>query len=590
MGELRSNHFHSGIDIRTNNTIGLPVLASKSGYISRVAVSPSGYGNALYVAHPDGNTTVYAHLDRFRGPIVDYVLNEHYRRKASRLSLFFRPGQFPVHQGDTIAFSGNSGSSGGPHLHFDIRDSNNLALNPLLVEAFPEIVDNLPPAVEKIALRTLDINSRINDRFGRFEFYAKRIGNNYVFSAPILATGNIGVEILAKDKLAPGSRFHGGVNYIEMKVDSQTVFNQSIEKINFGTTRSIFTLMDFKTLRTNGARFYKLYLDDGNKLNFYDRSPGDGKIRVKPGDDAQVVITMKDTYGNRSNVSFVLRPSPLSDEAMFLASLREDVAFDIEENVLVVSAKPCGEGGTTAMVYRNGEAYSRGPDYGNENQLVFLFDLRKEIPDSILVCDNTVFPGVEATVPSGNEYTYYSDLIDIKFPSGALYDTAYLHLSRRMNEEGHGVYTIGAETTPLDRSIQIAMRPSGISGWKDNMAVYCVNGGGQSFLGGKWENGRIHFNTRELGEFMILEDTLAPAIRPVAVNGTGARFRIGDGLSGIDSFEASIDGRWLLMLYDPKTATIWSERLDNAQSLKGELKLVVTDRAGNTSTFTQQIH
>ncbi len=165
------------------------------------------------------------------------------------MDLFFRARSIPVKQGDTVALSGNSGSSSGPHLHFDIRDPENYALDPLKVAGFAELVDKLPPAAEKIALKTLDINSRINDRFGRFEFYAQRVGNHYVIPTPILATGNIGVEIIAKDKLAPQSQFYGGVNYIEMSVDSQVVFRQAIEKVNVAETRAIYTLMDFKTMR-----------------------------------------------------------------------------------------------------------------------------------------------------------------------------------------------------------------------------------------------------------------------------------------------------------------------------------------------------
>ena len=180
-------------------------------------------------------------------------------------------------RGDTIGLSGNSGSSGGPHLHYDIRDSENNALDPIKVAGFTELVDKYPPAAEKIALRTMDINSRINGRFGRFEFYAQRVGNNFVIANPIFATGNIGIEIVAKDKLAYKSQFFGGVNHIEVKVDSQLIFKQAIEKVNIAETRAIYTLMDFKTMRNKGTRFYKLYIDDGNNLKFYGQSPAQVK-------------------------------------------------------------------------------------------------------------------------------------------------------------------------------------------------------------------------------------------------------------------------------------------------------------------------
>jgi murein DD-endopeptidase MepM/ murein hydrolase activator NlpD len=140
MGELRRTHFHSGLDIRTNNTIGLPVRAAQSGYISKAAKSPYSYGNVLYVTHPNGHTTLYAHLDRFSGKIAEYIRAEQYRTQQSQIELHFAPGQLPVAQGDTIALSGNTGSSSGPHLHFDIRDVNMDAINPLHY-GFDEIRD-----------------------------------------------------------------------------------------------------------------------------------------------------------------------------------------------------------------------------------------------------------------------------------------------------------------------------------------------------------------------------------------------------------------------------------------------------------------
>lgn len=588
MGELRNTHFHSGLDIRTNNVIGIPVLASKSGYISRVSVSPSGYGNVLYITHPDGYTTLYAHLDKFGGDLAEYVLKEQYRRKSANINLYLKPTQFPVKRGDTVALSGNSGSSGGPHLHFDIRDRNNFALNPLLVENFSEIKDEFPPVVEKIALRTLDINSRINDRFGRFEFYAKRVGNNYEFEVPILATGKIGVEVLAIDKL-DHSRFYGGVNYIQMHVDSQLIFNQSIDKINVAKGRSILTLMDFKTLQSSGSRFYKLFLDDGNGLNFYDKSPGDGKIKVKSGKDTNVEVTLKDTFGNASKVSFRLRPSPAAKEVVMLEPLKNQVEYDIHENILMISALPCIADSNQAVVYNGSARHTLSPDYANNNRAVYLIDLRKQIPDSVVFCNESVVPKIVASVPSGRKYSYYSDIMDVEFASNAVYDTVYLNTDHQAFPDSSEIFTLGSPFVPLNRSINVTIRPSKKITWDNTMGIYRVEDKGYTYLGGKWQTGAVHFSTREFGDFTILQDLTPPTIQPVIVNNYVARFKIRDELSGISHYRATLDGNWLLMHYDSKTATIWSERLIKDELMKGELKLEVTDRAGNRNDYTHKL-
>lgn len=589
MGELRDTHFHSGLDIRTNNVIGLPVLASKSGYISRISVGPGGYGNVVYITHPDGFTTIYAHLDRFKGALAEHILKEHYRLRSANINLYFKPNQFPVTRGDTIAYSGNSGSSGGPHLHFDIRDKNNFALNPLLVETFPEITDDLPPAVEKIALRTLDIKSRINDRFGRFEFYAKREGSNFVFDVPILATGTIGIEILAKDKLAPNSRFYGGVNYIQVHVDSQLIFNQSIDKLNVGKGRHILTVMDFKTLRNNGTRFYKLFLDDGNGLNFYDKSPGDGKIKVDSGDDKDVEVTMKDSFGNASKLSFRLRPTPVTKEVTLLEPLKNDVEYDVYENILMITTQPCQPDSNRATVYSRDRRHIIEPDYANANRAVYLLDLRTDIPDSVVVCKRSVVPKIVASIPSKGPYGYYSDRMDVQFPANAVYDTVYLNADHTIFPDSSEIFTMGSPYVPLNKTVKVTLRPAKKIKWTDSMGIYRVEGRGYSHLGGKWENGAVHFSTREFGDFTILQDLNPPTIRPVIVNGHSARFKIHDDLSGISSYRATIDGQWLLMYYDSKTSTIWSERLDKDVLLKGEFKLVVVDQAGNRTVYTDHL-
>ncbi len=590
MGELRSTHFHGGIDIRTNNMIGLPVFASKSGYISRATMEGTSYGNAIYITHPDGNTTLYAHLDKFKGALAKYVLEEQYRRKSGLVDLFFHEKQFVVTQGDTIGLSGNSGSSGGPHLHFEIRDAQNFTLDPIIVGGFPELNDKLPPRTERIALRTLDINSRINDRFGRFEFYAQRVGNNYIIAHPILASGNIGVEILAKDNLAPKSPFFGSVNYLEMRVDSALVFRQAIEKVSLAETRSILTLMDFKTMRNKGTKFYKLYIDDGNQLNFYKGSPSTGQIHVNPRKDSKIQIKLKDSNGNSSTLSFSLRPNPVIKQVNTLEAFASFITYDINENIMTVTAKPCKEKNNKAILFSKGAAIEIEPDYFNYNRAVYLIDLRKTIPDSVMVCGKSIATNIDIPIPSGTEYSFYSDNMDIKFPLNTLYDTLYLNTNYTAQKSGAEIFTIGSPTVPLSKTISVSLKPVKKYSTEKNIGVYRMVGkNGFAYIGGNWVHEHIQFYTREFGDFTILSDTTPPTIKPVYVNGQSARFKIRDNLSNIASYEATLNGEWVLMHFDNKMATIWTERLDKSKPMKGIFELVVTDNAGNKSKYTQTI-
>lgn len=584
MGELRSTHFHSGIDIRTNNEIGWPVLAAKTGYISRAAVSPVGYGNVLYITHPDGNTTVYGHLDKFKGAVGDYILKERYRKKQSSIDLEFSPNIFPVKQGDTIAFAGNTGSSGGPHLHFNIQ-RNEFALDPLNFQ-FSEIRDAAAPVVQKIALKTLDINSRVNDRFGRFEFYASRSGNKYSLNTPVLASGIIGIEVLGFDRV-DNARYRCGINYIEVFVDSVRIFSQKIEELDLSEPRGIYSLIDYKAHRSYGNRFYKLYIDDGNNLTFYTASPGNGQIRVDSAKMQRVVIVLKDIYGNASEVSFRLKPVPVTKEVKLLEPATVPAAYDIQENTLSIIAKACPA--TPAKAYVNGAEIALEPDYYNIGKSVYLFDLRKRIPDSVRVCDQTLIPNIKATVPSGVDFKYYSERIDVQLPKGSLFDTLYLNANHQVRPDSVEIFTVGSPFVPLNRPVTVSLKPLSRFPAEKRIAVYRMVGKGYAYEGGRWLNGSISFTTREFGNFVILEDKVPPTLQVIYVNNQAARFRIKDALSGIHSFEAILNGKWLLMNYDAKSGTLMSEKLNKHELLRGELTLTVTDNAGNKKIYKHRI-
>jgi hypothetical protein len=584
MGELRSTHFHTGIDIRTNNEIGWPVLASKSGYIARAGVSGSGYGNVLYLTHPDGTTTLYGHLDRFNGAVGDYILKERYRRKTSDIDLFFRSTQFPVKQGDTIAFAGNTGSSGGPHLHFDIRRATK-ALDPLRFD-FSEVRDISAPIVQKIALKTLDINSRINDQFGRLEFYLPRNGNNYTLPYPILASGMIGVEVLGYDRV-DNARYRCGINYIEMFVDNQKVFSQQIEELDLADSRGIYSLIDYKAMRNQGNRFYKLYIDDGNKLGFYGNSPGSGNITINPSTTSEVKIILKDIFGNTSTASFKLRPSAPTKEVILVESPKAPVSYDIQENTLKINTQNCSD--KKAIAYFNGTATEVAHDYTNAAKQVYLFDLRKQIPDSVNVCGQTLIPNIKVKIPSGTDYKYYSDRMDVSFPKASLFDTLYFNALHQFTADGTEIFTIGSPLVPLNRNISVSLKPLGKYSTEKNVAVYRMVGNSVDYVGGRWVNGSMNFSTREFGNYTILADTVPPTIQFIYANNQAVRFKIRDGRSGISNFEATINGKWLLLNYDAKSNTIMSERLTNGVLLKGDFELTVTDNAGNKKVFNYKI-
>lgn len=584
MGELRNTHFHAGLDIDTPG-IGVPVVSAEEGYVSRAAATTGGYGNVLYITHPDGNTTVYAHLDQFKGAVGEYIRKERYARKVSEIDLEFKPNQFPVSKGELIGLSGNTGGSGGPHLHFEVRNESNEAINPLLYE-FAEVKDNLAPVVFKIALKTLDEQSRINDQFGRFEFSVVRNGNSYDLPHPILANGHIGVEVLAHDKME-NSRYRYGINYIDMLVDSQHVFTQTIDKVNFGDTRQILSLMDYKVLELRGNRFNKLYIDDGNQLRYYPGVPKKKGILVKD-QESTVRIQLKDYNGNLSKVHFTLRPTPVVTETSLLTVSGKPFEAEVIENTLRLSVKSCLEGAPEIVVWSKKKSVTVQPTYTGGNQAVYLINLLRQLPDSIQTCQGTVSFDFQDQIPSNAEYKYYSDLLDIEFPKQSLYDTTFLSIAYdTLNQQEY--FSIGQRTTPLHKNISVTLKPKFEYFQSRDLGLYRKEGRGYAYVPSEWKNSWVQFSTREFGTYTLLRDTVPPTITKIGLSTAAARFKIKDNLSGIAYFEANINGEWLLMVYDYKTGILKSEKLEGTKPLMGDFELKVVDQAGNERIFKQKI-
>lgn len=582
MGELRSTHFHTGIDIRTNNQIGWPVLASAPGYVSRATVTPAGFGLALYVKHPNGYTTVYGHLDRFRKDIHDYVRQERYRRKSSTIDLYFRKNQFPVNQGDTIAFAGNTGTSAGPHLHFDIRDEDNHALDPAAF-SFAEIIDKTPPVVRKIALRPLDKNSRINDEFGRVEFYVTKTGNQYQLNEPVLAWGNVGLEVLAYD-IVDHPAYKCGVNYIEVSVNEKIIFQQSITRLNPNEGRQVFTATNFAAFRESGNMFYKLYVDFGNQLPFY-QSLNRGIIEVKDEEPVKIQIRLSDLNGNASSMNLTLKPSRPPVAVKWLEPVSE-IQWTTDRNVWKITAPTCP---VNALAWKAGDPQVIEAAYLNSASTVYLLDLRKPLPDSIVICGKRIIPPFKAIIPPQADFRFTSEAIDVRFGKQDLFDTLYFTSNVHLRRDSSVVFQIGDKRVPLKQSVEVTLKPASMPAIPDKTAAYRINGKGFVYMGGNWKNNSITFTTRDWGEFVILTDSIAPVITPLQINRNEIRLRIRDDLSGIKDYQATLNGQWLLLNYDEKTRTLQAEPLIPRTAFKGELIVSVKDNSGNEQTYKQLI-
>ncbi|MDH5379265.1 MAG: M23 family metallopeptidase [Cyclobacteriaceae bacterium] len=584
VGELRSSHFHTGLDIKTDGVEGLPVHASFDGYISRVSVSPTGYGLALYIKHPNGYTTVYGHLQRFNDKIAAYVLQEQYKNKTFSLNRYPTKSMFPVKKGEIIAFSGNSGSSAGPHLHWDLRDGNQKPLSSLKAR-FSEITDTTDPVIYKIAFKTLDINARINGQFGRFEFEVYKKGNVYFPKLPISLEGKVGLEVLGYDKLN-GYRNLCGIYSIELHQNGTPIYKSAIDKLSFDNQRSIYTYYNYTAQVDQGERFHKLYIDDGNDLDFYKNSPGKGFIYAISNSDS-LWAQFTDPYGNETELQIVTTTATSTKvKPVNLPYL------EVTDNTLkIVTLKAQNETEVPAHVFYSGKNNNSLPYLEGALSSEYLIDLKKRLPDSVSFNGYVMRTNFKDMIPPNREYKYYGEYLDISFGSNDLFDTLYLQTEYIVDstESDRELFSIGSIYTPLKNSIRVTLKPEKVySGEK--WSVYSTDEKGNLYYqGGSWNLGKVSFNTRFFGTYTLVQDVTPPEIQPLTLNSKKLEFNIQDELSGIDRYQLTINGKWILMHYDPKNNKIWSEFPAGTQTISGNLLLEVTDNEGNKQIFKYKL-
>ena len=296
-GELRSNHFHSGLDIKTKQRTGLNVYAAAEGYVSRIKVSHYGYGKALYITHLNGYTTVYAHLKKFSGAIEQYIKECQYEKETYEIEVFPKPEELPVSKGEIVALSGNTGGSGGPHLHFEIRDNAERPINPMLFGI--DIKDTRAPHISAVYAYPVSDSAYINNATTRKELRLIANKNGSYSTEPITAYGDIGIGVVSYDKqdLAPNNN---GLSNIQTFFNGNKKLEIDYKRFSFDETKHINRLIDYEVYKEKRSRIQKLFIQKGNPLSLYKDEDKKGYITVEDSTSSVYKARLRDYAGNET--------------------------------------------------------------------------------------------------------------------------------------------------------------------------------------------------------------------------------------------------------------------------------------------------
>ena len=310
-GEMRPDHFHSGVDIKTDGVTGKPVLAAADGEVVRILVSPSGYGRALYVAHPNGTTTVYGHLSQFRDDIETYVREERYRQRRNRVDLYPARGRFPVRQGERIALSGNTGQSFGPHLHFEVRDTPTQRTLNTVAAGIIRVPDDIAPLLLRLHYFEVDTLGGLPVAAPGRSFPIRRTsGGDYRLDAPDpLPVGRLGYFVLEATDRKNGVNNTFGLYRVTLEVDGEPVFQYRMDGYAFDETRYCNVVACYPLQIASRNEAIRLAVPESNRLDCYPILRNRGLIACSAGERRQLRIVAEDDSGNRSSLTFAVTGS-----------------------------------------------------------------------------------------------------------------------------------------------------------------------------------------------------------------------------------------------------------------------------------------
>jgi murein DD-endopeptidase MepM/ murein hydrolase activator NlpD len=526
-GELRSNHFHSGMDIRTQEKPGFKLYAIADGYVSRIKVAPGGYGRALYITHPNGFVSVYGHLQKYNKIINEYVTKEQYRRESYSVDLYFKKGQFPVKKGEVIARTGDSGRSGGPHLHFEIRDeATQKPINPLLFGF--KVEDKNRPLINVLKVYPADNNSLVNGKSTQVEIYTDWTGTKYGLK------GNDTIEISGKayfgintyDPFNAGNN-KNGVYSIKLSVDSTMVYAHKLETFSFDETRYINSFMDYKEFKQKRRTIQKSYIQPNNRLSIYKDVINRGIISFNDNSLHKVVYSVSDIPCNTSYLEFWVR----------------SVIDTLNSSSIDTSG--------TLFTYTGTNIFKKD--------------------------------GVKLTVPGKALY----DTLNFKYstspapPSGfsRVYHLHYNWVPLQTWCE----LAISAKEIPENLTNKVL-----IANLQDDGEISPAGG---KYKNGNITTRIRNFGNYFITIDTIPPEIKAVNIRngKDITNQNTIKVRITDDLSGIKSYRPTLNGKWVLMEYDVKNNMLiyrYDDRLKKGENI---FEVKVTDEKGNISTYKAKV-
>lgn len=348
-GEIRPNHFHMGVDFKTNGKEGLPLFSIEDGYVSRVKTSPYGYGKVIYINHPNGITSVYAHCSAFEGQIDSLVRSVQFQQESTEIDVYFTPEDLKVTKGQHIACSGNTGSSTAPHLHFELRDTETEeALNPL-VFGF-DIPDHKTPTLNSIKLYIVDENG-YPVQGNSYSLPIKQVGKTSVLhgggftleSDCCAQNEYIGLAISGFD-INDGAPNHCGLYETKLLAGQNVVFGQQIDRISFEDSRYVNAHTDYEEYKTHKHKYHKAFRTKHNPLTIYN-GKGLGLLSILPGDSLSLSFQVKDIAENTANVPFFIRRKKgeiPSEKISFSATnyFFPDSSYSFSSGMFEISAEP----------------------------------------------------------------------------------------------------------------------------------------------------------------------------------------------------------------------------------------------------------